>query len=124
MENGKSGKGDYVVLRSDRRKNLRKQLLVLKVKGEGERGVFFGYAKTISRGGMFIASVNPREVGEEFKITFTPPGAHGEASCTCQVVWARGYDPTLKSEPGMGVKFLDLDPEVRDRISDWVMKGE
>ncbi len=118
MENGKKAETDFVVLRSNRRKNLRKQLLVLKVKGTDERGSFFGYAKTLSRGGMYIASVNPRMVGEEFEITFrldTEP----DIKCRCVVVWRREYRPG-DLEPGMGIKFVDLNEAARDRIDKWV----
>lgn len=118
MENGEK-KPDYVVLRHDRRRDLRKQLLVLKVMGEDTKGAFFGYAKTISRGGMFIASVNPRKIGEEFYITFRLPFIERDIKCKCVVVWRREYEPH-KQDPGMGIKFLDLDEEVRDRIEDWV----
>lgn len=122
MENGKDKDSEFVVLRSDRRKQLRKQLLVLKIKGEDSKGVFFGYAKTISRGGMFVASVNPRKVGEEFAITFKLPFMESDIKCRCAVVWMREYEPH-KQDPGMGIKFMDLDDETRDRIEDWVSKG-
>lgn len=120
------GKGpeeyDYVVLRSDRRKNLRSQLLVLKVKGEDRSGVFFGYAKTIGRGGMFISTVSPRKVGEEFEISFKPPGGGAHARCRCAVAWQRGFDPKFKEEPGMGIRFINLDVEIRAKIEEWVNK--
>lgn len=119
MENGKP-EDQYVVLRSDRRKNLRKQILVLKVKGEDQKGVFFGYCKTVSRGGMFITSVNPRKLGEEFEITFRLTGEPRDIKCKCAVVWVREYDSLTKQEPGMGIKFLDLDENVRDRIENWI----
>ncbi|MBI2399977.1 MAG: PilZ domain-containing protein [Deltaproteobacteria bacterium] len=111
----------YVLLRSDRRKNLRKQLLVLKIRGEDNRGVFFGYAKTISRGGMFISSVNPRKMGEEFEITFKLDEKQGrEIKCRAVVVWIREYDSLVKQEPGMGKKFMDLDDAIRDEIDEWI----
>ena len=113
---------DYVLLRGSRRKDLRSQLLVLKVKGEDNRGVFFGYAKTIGRGGMFISSVNPRDVGKEIEIIFTPPGYGGQVRCRCEVVWRRGFDPGFKQEPGMGIRFLDINPDVADSIDTWVRK--
>lgn len=122
MENGKDKDSEFVVLRSDRRKQLRKQLLVLKIKGEDSKGVFFGYAKTISRGGMFIASVNPRKVGEEFAITFKLPFIDRDIKCRCAVVWMREYEPH-KQDPGMGIKFMDLDDETRDKIEEWVSKA-
>ncbi|MDP2689936.1 MAG: PilZ domain-containing protein [Deltaproteobacteria bacterium] len=119
MENGKDQEARFVVLRSNRRKNLRKQLLVLKIKGEDTRGTFFGYAKTISRGGMFIASVNPRKVGEEFGITFSLDDGESDIKCRCVVVWQREYEPH-KPDPGMGIKFIDLNEAARDRIDKWV----
>ncbi len=107
----------------DRRKQLRGHLLVLKVKGERHnREVFFGYAKNLSRTGMFIASVNPRQVGDEFTIAFRLPGAQGvEVRCRCRVVWRREFDPRFKDEPGMGIEFLGLDPLLQKRIESWVM---
>lgn len=111
----------YVLLRSDRRKNLRKQLLVLRVRGEDNKGVFFGYAKTISRGGMFISSVNPKKMGEEFEITFKLDEKAGrEIKCRAVVVWIRQYDSLIKQEPGMGIKFIDLDDATRDEIDEWI----
>jgi uncharacterized protein (TIGR02266 family) len=110
----------YVLLRSDRRKNLRKQLLVLKVRGEDNKGVFFGYAKTISRGGMFISSVNPRKMSEEFEINFKLDDKGREIKCKAVVVWIREYDSLVKQEPGMGIKFIDLDEATKDEIDAWI----
>lgn len=111
----------YVLLRSDRRKNLRRQLLVLKVRGEDNRGAFFGYAKTISRGGMFISSVNPKNMGEKFEITFKLDEKQGrEIKCRSVVVWRREYDSLVKQEPGMGIKFIDLDEATKDEIDAWI----
>lgn len=123
MENGKKENEEgFVLLRKNRRKNLRKQLLVLKVRGEDDKGVFFGYAKTISRDGMFIASVNPKKLGEEFRISFALPDSDIKVSAVATVIWCREYDPTLKTEPGMGIKFLDLNEEIKARIDEWVKK--
>ncbi|HCY10722.1 MAG: hypothetical protein A2V21_309945 [Deltaproteobacteria bacterium GWC2_55_46] len=122
MGSGKKPEDQYVLLRSDRRKNLRKQLLVLKIRGEDTRGVFFGYAKTISRGGMFIGSVNPRKVGEEFDITFNLSEIGREIKCRCVVVWSREYDSMTKQEPGMGIKFIDLPDEIREELEEYIKK--
>lgn len=123
MANGKKEEPEdqYVLLRSDRRKTLRKQLLVLKVRGEDTRGAFFGYAKTVSRGGMFISSVNPRKMSEEFEITFSLDEKKGrEIKCRAVVVWVREYDSLIKQEPGMGIKFIDLDEAKKDEIDEWI----
>lgn len=120
MENGKGRDDDSVVmLRSERRKHLRKQLLVLQVKGADGKGVFFGYAKTLGCGGMFISSVNPRKLGTEFEITFKLEGDDREIRCRCVVVWSKEYEPH-GHEPGIGVKFIDLNEEDRKRIADMI----
>jgi len=121
MESGESmTEKDFVALRANRRKNLRSHLLVLKIRGEDTRGVFFGYAKTIGKGGLFIASVNPRDVGEKVEISFTPPGYGKEALCACEVVWRRGFEPGFKAEPGMGLRFTSINAEVAESIDKWV----
>jgi len=48
-------------------------LIVEKIPIEDGQKTFFGYAKNISRGGLFIATVKPREVGEVFTIELTLP---------------------------------------------------
>lgn len=123
MVNGKADeKTNYVLLRSDRRRNLRSQLLVLNVKVNSENKNFFGYAKVISRGGMFIATVNPKSVGDEFIIEFSLPDKTS-VRCKCCVVWRREFVPRSPHEPGMGIKFLDIAEDIRDKIEAWVKKG-
>jgi len=123
MVNGdKKDNQEYVLLRPDRRKNLRNPLLVLKVKVESGSKSFFGYAKVIGRGGMFITSVNPKQLGEEFFIEFTLPDKT-VARCKCCVMWRREFVPRSPHEPGMGIKFLDLSEDIKSKIEAWVEKG-
>lgn len=111
----------YTPIRTQRRRSLR-GLIVLKVRGEDNRGEFFGYAKTISQGGLHISTVSPRALGDEFNITFKVPGGDGDITCRCRVIWQRDYDPDSNHPPGMGIMFLDLDDESREQINDWVTK--
>ena len=104
----------------EKRFNLRNQLLVLKVKGDDSGNVFFGYAKNISKAGMFIATVNPKKVDDVFTIEFTLPKKKKPIQCKCVVKWSLNYNPKSKYEPGMGVRFLDLDKEGRRAINDCV----
>jgi uncharacterized protein (TIGR02266 family) len=123
MVNGsKNENPGYVLLRPDRRKNLRSHLLVLNLKAESNKRSFFGYAKVIGRGGLFIASVNPKQVGEEFTIEFTLPDKT-PVQCKCSVAWRREFTPKFKYEPGMGIKFLDMPDEIRGKIDTWAKKG-
>jgi len=119
MTDGVRKRSDFVLLRVNRRKNFRGHLLVLKVKGSSKGRSFFGYAKTISRNGMFIASISPREVGDEFTLEFKPPTMSVSVKCLCTVIWRREYQPGSQREPGMALKFIDLDDASREAIDRW-----
>lgn len=104
----------------DSRRYLREPIIVFKVVEEVNHQYFFGYAKNISRGGFFIASINPKEPGERFYITFQIPKTEIKARCQCEVVWTRKYSKDSKVEPGYGVRFLDLSQEIADSIDQWI----
>jgi uncharacterized protein (TIGR02266 family) len=108
----------------DRRKALRNPLLILKVTDPHERKTLFGYAKNISRGGLFITSINPREPGERFWIRFEIPSAAIQVECECEVVWNRKYKAKVKKDAGYGVRFIDLPPTLSSAIETWVQKNE
>ncbi len=110
----------------DLRGNLRSPLLVLKVRLDDGGKVFFGYGKNISRSGIFIATVNPREPGERFQIEIPlPPPIKRTIQCGCEVVWKREFSKKSRYEPGMGLRFVDLPAEVADAIEQWVRsRGE
>jgi Tfp pilus assembly protein PilZ len=118
---GSNKEPEYVPLREDRRKDLRSQLLVLRVKS-ADKKTFFGYGKTLGQSGMFIASVNPQEAGSEFEISFMLPDDKTEVKCRCRVAWTRQYASAAGREPGMGIEFLDLEPHIKAKIDEWVKK--
>ncbi|MBN2497065.1 MAG: PilZ domain-containing protein [Deltaproteobacteria bacterium] len=106
---------------ADRRKYLRAPLIVLKVKLEGGGRSFFGYAKNISRSGMFIASVNPRDPGSCFQVEIPlPDPLRRKVVCRCEVVWNRSFSERGPYEPGMGLKFLDMPQDVAAAIDEWI----
>ena len=108
---------------SNRRTNLRSVILVTQVKMGDERKYFFGYAKNISRAGIFIQAVTPKAVGEEFMVDFSIPKTDIAVRCRCKVVWSRTFSQSSTwQEPGMGLSFLDLDPAISEKISQWVTK--
>lgn len=111
----------YPVKQQDQRSNLRVPLIVEKLPcGDGRR-TFFGYARNISRGGLFIATVSPREPGEQFDLQVTlPPAARLTLNCRCEVVWKRPFQRGGKYEPGMGLRFLDLPPESVAALELWL----
>jgi Tfp pilus assembly protein PilZ len=104
------------------RKTLRTPLMVLKAKIDDGRKVFFGYAKNISRSGLFIATTNPREPGTSFQVEIPLPAPiNHKLICTCEVIWKRDFSAKALYEPGMGLKFLDLSENQAEEIHRWVL---
>jgi len=96
-------------------------MIVLNVVNAGGSKSFFGYGKNISRGGMFIATVNPREPGTRFRLEIPLPAPVLKVvQCECEVVWHRQFSKGSTLEPGMGLKFLDLPEDEADTIDSWV----
>ena len=103
---------------------LRSPLIILKVKLEATSRSFFGYAKNISKGGMFISSVNPHTPGEQFRVELSlPVPIDQQVQCTAEVVWKRKFVPNGPYGPGMGLRFLDLPDDMAEAIDDWVVQA-
>ena len=111
----------YAAEQKNKRRSTRSPLIVEKIPIEDGYKTFFGYAKNISRGGLFIATVKPREPGESFTIEMTLPlKPPHKIRCQCEVVWKRLFQKNDKFEPGMGLCFVGLDAADGDKISEWV----
>ena len=111
----------YEAEQKNQRLATRVPLIVEKIPIEDGQKTFFGYAKNISRGGLFIATVKPREPGEEFTIELTlPVKPRHIIRCRCEVLWKRHFQKKAPLEPGMGLRFLDLADADGDKIDAWV----
>ena len=114
-------KSTYLAEQKDKRRTLRVPLIVEKIPcGDGRR-TFFGYASNLSRGGIFISTVNPRDPGEQFDLHVKlPPAAGFPLHCHCVVVWRRKLAEGRNLQPGMGLRFLDLSQETADSLERWL----
>lgn len=112
---------EYEVEQKTQRLAPRVPLIVEKIPIEDGQKTFFGYAKNISRGGLFIATVKPRELGEVFTIELTLPlDPKHSIRCRSEVIWKRHFQKKDRHEPGMGLRFLDLSDADGERINQWV----
>ncbi len=95
---------------------LARPLTILKVDGLGGRHTLLGFAENLSRGGMMIGSISPKEVGSRHQIEFALPAPSDlVVRCSCRVAWARPYSAAGR-EPGMGLEFLDLPESAAEGI--------
>lgn len=113
---------EYAAEQKNKRHATRSPLIVEKIPcGDGHK-TLFGYAKNVSRGGLFIATVRPREPGEEFVIELTlPMNPRHTFRCRCEVVWKRHFQRKSSLEPGMGLRFLDIADADGDKVDEWVI---
>jgi uncharacterized protein (TIGR02266 family) len=108
---------------ADRRRSLRAPLIVRRVRIDEGRTTFFGYAKNISRGGLFISATSPREEGKRFELEIPlPKPLDYTVRCKCEVVWRRPWAKGLKQDPGMGLRFLDLPAEDAEAVDRWILE--
>ncbi len=78
------------------------------------------YAENISGGGIFIRTQQPLSLNREMQLRFTLPGIQRTFVVRGLVVWANPSPSRSSFPPGMGIKFMDLDPEVKTIIAGFV----
>jgi hypothetical protein len=106
---------------ADQRKKLRIALLIKKIRLNDDKRVFFGYASNISCSGFFISSINPAPVGSRFNVEIPlPEPLNLTICCECETVWRRPYAKGSPLEPGMGLRFIDLEEEIKQTIDSWI----
>ena len=106
---------------ADLRQNLRSPLIIQKVHIDADRPVFFGYSKNISRSGLFIATTNKINIGDQIDLEIPLPLAENKLiRCRCEVVWRRPLGKHLPFEPGIGLKFIDMPEAICDQLEEWI----
>ncbi len=81
----------------------------LSLKFKDHRAFLKACTENVSRGGLFIRTANPLEVGQRFPLELQIPGIQEPLQTTCQVVWTRKQGEETKDKPaGMGVKFSEM----------------
>lgn len=109
-----------VTSREDKRLDPRSPIHPTQVRMGEEWEYFYGYARNVSRSGLFVHTVRELKVGDEFKIEFTIPDTDITVRCTARVVWERSSHHADSHGPRMGIRFSDIDPQTADRINQWV----
>jgi type IV pilus assembly protein PilZ len=76
----------------------------------------FASISNISALGIFISTRTPPTVGTTVSLRFTPPG-ESDFDLRGIVAWINPLRPDGDNlNPGFGVRFVDLDPDMRERL--------
>lgn len=95
----------------------------LKVEYRRLNTFFADYTKNISRGGTFIKTKKPLNVGTDFIFKLFIPTLDAPIELTGTVQWiVRPGEEGPGEQPGMGIKFKYDNPDLRDNIETKVEK--
>lgn len=118
----KDGPGSDAGADSDKRGDDR-AAIQLRVDYKRLNTFFADYTKNISKGGTFIRTVKPLDVGTEFIFVLSVPSHNKQLELKGEVVWIVTEEKADATNPaGMGIKFKFANDAERDRVDDFVEK--
>ncbi len=74
----------------------------------------------ISGGGMFLITQEPYPAGTSLRVTFHLPDDDKTVEAAGRVVWARDEKEGSDRQPGMGIEFLEIDEQDRQRVRKFI----
>lgn len=124
---GPGSVGTAQVTDADRRRAPR-VLVDLEVDYASEENYLFAYITDISATGIFVRTTTPEQPGTHLNLRFQVPG-HPSAKPTKievegEVIWVNPYRPGAPDNlhPGMGIRFVGLDNEVRAQLLELIRR--
>jgi type IV pilus assembly protein PilZ len=106
----------------DRRSSPR-HAITLRVDYKRMNTFFADYAKNISKGGTFIRTSKPLDVGTEFVFVLSIPGQADQLQLHGEVMWTVDEGRATEEHPaGMGIRFNFVDDSERKQLEDFVGK--
>lgn len=84
---------------------------------ETEQTFLYASITNISEMGIFVATTDPLEVGTRLTLRFAMPGEESPFILSGQVAWVNPIRMLSDNpNPGMGIRFIELSSENRERI--------
>lgn len=85
---------------------------------EGDARFYTGFARDVTRGGIFVHTYEPPEVGAQIDVTFRVPVLDTIVRLPAEVVWVRDEGSAARVELiGFGARFLRIPVEVARAIN-------
>ncbi|UCD84320.1 MAG: TIGR02266 family protein [Deltaproteobacteria bacterium] len=110
------------------RKNTRREPRVsifVRVDFKDKEDFIYYYSRNLSRGGIFIQTVDPLPPGTPIFLQLTLPGSTLPLEIESKVIWSRKEEEEggTKVIPGMGIQFVRLDEQSKKLLDDF-LKGK
>ena len=126
---GPKVKGDAIasapvpVETTDERRRSPRVLVDLEVDCESEDNYLFAYITDISATGIFVRTTTPEQPGTHLNLRLSSEYA-GLLELEGEVIWVNPYRPGTPDNlhPGMGIRFVNLDNELRDRLFELIRR--
>ena len=101
---------------AERRRSPR-VLVNLEVDFASEDNYLFAYITDINVTGIFVRTTSPESPGTQLNLRFSPDDS-GPIELEGEVIWVNPYRPGTPDNlhPGMGIRFVGLDDESRERL--------
>jgi type IV pilus assembly protein PilZ len=105
------------------KRNEERAAIQLRVDYKRLNTFFADYTKNISKGGTFIRTTKPLDVGTEFVFVLSVPSHNTQLELKGEVVWVVTEEKADHESPaGMGIKFKFTGDEERAKVDDFVEK--
>lgn len=104
------------------RRLVERVLIDLEVDYGSDDTYLFAYARNISALGIFLQTQTPEALGTRLNLRFTVPATGERLQVEGVVRWVNPFRPgdLNNLNPGMGIEFIDLGQEHRERIVDLI----
>ena len=105
------------------RRSAPRVLVDLEVDYASEDIYLFAYITDISTTGIFVRTTAPEAPGTHLNLRFSSESAE-TLEAEGEVIWVNPYRPGTPDNlhPGMGIRFLNLDSELRDRLIELIRR--
>jgi uncharacterized protein (TIGR02266 family) len=89
-----------------------------------DHNFFAGITLDLSEGGVFVATHLEKDIGTLIDLTLRLPGVATPVRCVGEVRWLRAYSESSDVPPGLGLRFVLLEPGAREMIQGFLAARE
>ena len=106
---------------SDEKRGNDRAAITLRVDYKRLNTFFADYTKNISKGGTFIRTSKPLDVGTQFMFVLSFPSQEEQLKLRGEVMWVTSEENATEGSPvGMGIRFLFSNDAERTKVDEFV----